>query len=232
MSFRASWPLLLLVICLAACDDESGSTDAGANGDSDSGVDGSVLETDAAPDAEPNQWSQCASTFGDALTAPFGRLDGTVLAVIQPGNEMCPRPNSDHVILEVTSGGEAYRMVINVASTRGTDRDVRLLETHAALPGPAWEDGWHTDAPLDYVNTLSVHSNDEGWTAYGLEELSDRVASDITVGQHVSVYASTDGGDSAHLIHRNHTNEDGAVVLDADGENPTWLLFHFATQTF
>lgn len=40
------------------------------------------------------------------------------------------------------------------------------------------------------------------------------------------------GGDSAHLIHRNHGNQDGALVLAASSSAPSWLLFHFAEQSF
>src|SRR5262247_3992728 len=72
---------------------------------------------DASPDASTDKSAACASTFGTALTNAFGRLDGTILAVVMPGNMRCAMPNSTHVVLQVTTNGAAYRMVINVLST-------------------------------------------------------------------------------------------------------------------
>ena len=71
----------------------------------------------APPDATTDKSAACASTFGQSLTNAFGRLDGTILAVVFPGNQTCAAPNSTHVVLQVTMGGAAYRMVVNVMST-------------------------------------------------------------------------------------------------------------------
>ena len=38
--------------------------------------------------------------------------------------------------------------------------------------------------------------------------------------------------DSAHLVHRNYTNQDGAIVIGVDQASPTWLLFAFSDQSF
>lgn len=171
----------------------------------------------------------CASTFGNALTSSYGRVDGTVLAVVQPGDMKCPMPNNDHLILEVTMSGAAYRMVVNMQSTSG-DPNVQYLSLAHALPAPAWSEGWHTGLSLDYVNDLGVHA--AGFTPHPMAELAKLVTDAITVGSKISVYASSSGGASAHLIHRNTTNADGAIVIDPDGAAPQMLLFHFADQTF
>ncbi len=73
----------------------------------------------AAADAAVDKAKNCTGTFGTALTNAFGRLDGKVLAVVQPKDQQCPRPNNDHVVLEVTSQGAAYRIVINVQNANG-----------------------------------------------------------------------------------------------------------------
>src|SRR5436305_1469514 len=57
--------------------------------------------------------------------------------------------------------------------------------------------------------------------------VTDRLAPDAPV----SVFASTSGGDSAHLVHRNLTDQDGAIVVDPTGA-PLYLLFAFADQSF
>src|SRR5262249_61596179 len=86
-------------LSMSACSSESGPRDSGA--------------ADLAP---VDKAARCASTFGNGLTAGFGRLDGRILAVVPPGHPTCPRPNSDHLVIQIDAGGEVYRMVVNVLS--------------------------------------------------------------------------------------------------------------------
>jgi hypothetical protein len=207
----------------------SGSGSGSGGGSSSGSSSGSGCGVDA---GSTDKAAGCTGTFGQALTNSFGRLDGTVLAVLQPKDAKCPMPNSDHVILEVTMMGAVYRMVVNVQST-GADPDVRFLSLPHALPPPAWSEGWHTGLTLDYVADLGVHVGD--FKPYGLTELSAVIADAITIGQKVSVFATSSGGalaSSAHLIHRQDGKADGAVVLDLDCASPRALLFHFADQMF
>jgi len=176
--------------------------------------------------------ANCATDadFGAALTAPFGRIDGTVHAIVKPSDQQCDGVNNDHVVLEVDFAGDTYRMVINVQSDEGPP-DVYFLEKVADLPAPAWAAGWHQNAPLDYVADIGVHSAD--FKTYDLTDLSNLITHRIDVGAKVSVYAATDGGSSAHLIHKNDgTGADGAIVVDADTSSPKFLLFHFDEQHF
>ena len=222
-----------------ACGDDDAATDGGvtASGTGSASASGTVGATgsssssagDGGAGGAGNKAAHCATEFGDALTSSFGRLDGTVLAVVKPTDKQCLMYNDDHVVLEVTSHGAVYRLVINVQSTTG-DPMVRFLELdHAALP-PAWSDGWHVGVSLDYIAQLGLHTTSP-FMPYSLSDLSDRIADDITIGQNVSVYAVSSGGSSAHDIHRNHGGDDGAIVLDPDTA-PKFLLFHFADQSF
>jgi hypothetical protein len=183
----------------------------------------------ASPDLAVDKASRCASTFGTALTAPYGRLDGTVLAVVPPGLMSCTRPNSDHLILQVQSGAAAYRMVVNVQSDRAGDTRVAFTERSAPLAGPAFSDGWHTGVMFDYVSTLGAHKAD--LTPRTMAELVAAITDRLNLDASVSVFASTSGGDSAHLVHRNQTNSDGAIVIDPTG-SPLYLLMAFADQDF
>jgi hypothetical protein len=188
------------------------------------------VAVDAGPDAYPGA-AACASEFGSALTDSFGRLDGTLLAIVPPGDNDCAQPNSTHVTVQVTMGGAVYRMVVNVLSD-SDQPGVYLDELDAPLAGPAWSDGWHTDAPLDYVTTLAVTKSefalaDEGSAVARIEQA-------LVLGQHISVFATSSGGSdaaSAHLVHRNATNMDGAIVLAPDSA-PHYLLTAFEEQTF
>ncbi|MDB4947200.1 MAG: hypothetical protein JWP97_6734, partial [Labilithrix sp.] len=174
---------------------------------------------------------QCARAFGHDLTEGFGRIDGVVWAVQKPSDTKCFLPNSDHVIVQVLASGSIYRLVTNVQSDRG-DPKIRFASMPHALPAPSYAEGWHLGAGLDYVTSLGAHST-AGFTPLGLDEVVAKIASVVQVGAKVSVYGTVgDQHDSAHLIHRNQTNEDGAIVVDPAGPAPTFLLFHFDEQAF
>ena len=181
----------------------------------------------AVPDAAVDA-SACASTFGSALTNAYGRLDGTILAVVEPGNMQCAMPNSTHVVLEVTMAGAAYRMVVNVLST-SSDPHVFLDELDAPLAGDAWAEGWHPGVQLDYVSTLAVTK--AMFTQADQAAAVARLETELVPGAKISVFATSSGGSSAHLVHRNATNEDGAIVVTPDTA-PHYLLTAFPEQTF
>jgi hypothetical protein len=181
----------------------------------------------SAPDAAPpdalDKAAGCASTFGTALTDAFGRIDGTVLAVVPPNLQTCAQPNSTHLVVQIMMNGAAYRMVMNV------DSDLTVREVDKPLAGPAWSDGWHVDAPLDYVSNLDQHSAD-----FAAVDTVAVVTDALQLGARVSVFATSTGGtkaDSAHLVHRNSTGADGALVISPDTA-PHYFLFRFANQTF
>jgi hypothetical protein len=226
-------------IALGACSSSSSTpsdpvavVDAGPEED-----DASPPESDASDAATkpvaPKPTGMCASTFGNALTAGFGRADGIVYAIQKPSDTMCVFPNSDHVIDQELINGSVYRMVVNVQSDRaGSDPKIRVGMKTFPLPPPAFEEGWHLGAQLDYVATLDVHS-DATFTPLSLADAVAKIASEVKVGDPVAVYAVSGAGrpESTHLVHRNKPNQDGAIVV-----NPTstsrFLLFHFDTQTF
>lgn len=237
---------LLLLLLAGACGGHEGADDDDDDDLApDAGGPGQDAGADAGEDAGPvDQAADCAlecagappegaTCFGSALTDGFGRLDGTLLAVQRPTDTQCAMPNDDHLIVQVLLDGAAYRMVVNVLSDgrNGTDTRIQLAEVPAALPSPAWAEGWHLDAPLDYVTTLDVHEDD--FEPLETDALIERVARHLTLGAPISVYAtSNDRPESAHLVHRNAANRDGAIVVDPTGALPVFLLFHFDGQVF
>ena len=206
---------------------DGGSADDSATADPDA-----AAAVDAPVDAfKPT--GMCASTFGGALTAGFGRIDGTVYAVQKPSDTTCTFPNGDHVIVQVLMNGAVYRLVVNVQSDRAVgDPKILVATMPHALPAPAFAEGWHADAPLDYVTSLGAHS-DASFTALTLDDATTKIAAVVKVGDPVAVYGTSGAGrpESAHLIHRNATNADGAIVVSPTA-SPTFILFHFDNQTF
>jgi hypothetical protein len=194
---------------------------------------GSVAPPDLASPADLapiDKAANCASTFGNALTAGFGRFDGTLVAVVPPGHPTCPLPNSDHIVLQIRAGGDIYRMVVNVQSSVASDPNVRYSEKSAPLGAPAFADGWHLGVALDYVSTLNAHSTE--FTPTPMADLVAQVTARLDLDTPVSVYSTTSGGNSTHLVHRNAPNADGAIVIQPTSSTPTYMLFSFENQTF
>lgn len=233
------------LVLAAACSSDPAPSPGAPGGGTDGGVepaadgggpgpDGGGGGSDApSGDASVDKAKDCTGTFGSALTNAFGRLDGTVLAVVQPKDQQCPRPNKDHVVLEVTSQGANYRVVINVQSDRPEpDIRVRMASIDRALPGDPYADGWHPGVSFDYVDTLGVHSTDPAFVPDDLSKLSQKIADAVELGDEVAVYTTSSGGDSSHLVHRNKTGQDGAIVVRPRSAKPKILLFHFPSQAF
>ncbi len=226
---------LVFAVVLAGCSGSGGATPP-STGEPD------ASSLDALADVIPRDgdtgdaWSGdkaagCACTFGSALTNAYGRADGTVVAVVPPAHPTCAMPNGDHLVVQIEIAGGVHRMVLNVQSDRGADPRVRFASLGHPLPAPAWSPGWHTGVALDYASTLDAHV--DAFEPFEMGALSEKVADAIPLGAPVSVYAWSSGGHSAHKIHRNSgEGADGAIVIDASGPAPKWLLFHFDGQTF
>jgi hypothetical protein len=231
---------ILATVFAAACSSTAPDPVAGNDAATDGAAAGNDAATadaaagnDAATDTAPpvDKAATCASTFGTELTAPYGRLDGTVLAVVPPAHPTCALPNGTHLVLQVTMKGTAYRMVVNVESEfSGVDPKVRFLAIDKPLPAPAWSEGWHAGVTLDYPTTLDVHV--AAFTPFAKDDLVKTVTDAIPLGANVSVYSTTSGGASSHKVHRNGASDDGAIVLGPDTATPRFLLFHFDQQTF
>jgi len=222
--------LVTLLALALGCSSSNGAEQTAAT---DTGV---VAETavDAPADTKIDKSATCASEseFGTALTNAFGRADGTVTAIVAPTVTTCAWPNDDHVVVQMKMNGAIYRMVINVLSARGTDLRVRLASIEHAAIGEPWAEGWHPGVALDYPSMLGAHAGTDAFVPYEMLPLAEQIENAIDLGKPISVYAWSSGGPSAHKIHRNGTNTDGAIVLDPAGAKPKWLLFHFADQTF
>ena len=231
---------LAIAVAVGACGSSSSSSspgtpvdgDASAADDADS-VDASTAADTSVVDAKPDvdKSAPCAKTFGTALTASFGRLDGTVVAVLPPNDQACTAPNATHMIIQVSMGGAVYRMVVDVLSNQGSP-DVLFDEIDAPLAAGAWAEGWHAGAALDYVTTLGVHS--PAFTAMHQADIVAQITSEIDLGAHISVFATATSAepDSAHLVHRNLTNADGAIVVRPDSATPHYMLIRFGEQVF
>lgn len=242
MMKRLSVALLLL---LAACADQTNdpragsaspppaATDDGTPGDPPAEPPGTPPATPPGatpPATPPPPAAACTSSLGTGVTSVFGRLDGTVRAVIVPGDKSCKSDN-DHVIVQLDASGSTYAVWVNVQSTLASDPVVSTATTSAGLEGPAWSAGWHASAAaIDYPSLFGLHSG--AFTPLAKDALAAKIAKDVPVGAKVSAFVSGFAtGDGGHKVHRNGAGEDGALVVIASG-TPTWLLFRFSDQAF
>src|SRR5262245_28138772 len=102
--------LVAVAAALAGCrdlsDTEHDTPDAAA-ADAPGG-DAAVDTEDGAPVRQP-----CTDSFGSALTAEYGRLDGILVAIVRPGSGPC-NADSGHVHLQVRVDSAVYDVAINV----------------------------------------------------------------------------------------------------------------------
>jgi len=210
---------VVLVCFVAACGSSPAVHDA-APGDGAPTVDGTLDAIDGTPVRQA-----CTSQFGTALTSVYGRLDGTLVAIVQPGGGPC-NADSDHVHLQVKMNGAIYDVAVNVGSTGGVD-DVHTTTREKALP--VWSEGWHPGAIEDYV-TLGLHSAD--LTLETRDQLAAELTMDLANTNHISVFGTGYGPDGAHLIHRNGQGHDGLIVTNPLSTPAHVRMFSFTDQAF
>ena len=207
MACARSWPRILVVV----------------------GCGSSAATPDAMPDAQDKSLT-CASAFGSALTNAFGRVDGTIVAVVPPNDQACAMPNMTHLVIQVQMAGAVQRLVVDVLSNQGTPV-VDFLELDAPLLGGPYVEGWHPGLMLDYPSMLGVHAAQFAPTVQA--DLVANITAELALGAKVAIFGtSMNEPTSAHLIHRGSVaNQDGAIVIDPD-THPHWLLIRFDEQTF
>jgi len=167
----------------------------------------------------------CTSQFGTALTSVYGRLDGYLVAIVQPGGGPC-NADSSHVHLQIKMNGSIYDVAVNVGSTGSAD-DVHT--TTRDIPLPQWSEGWHPGVLEDYVS-LGVHSTD--MTLQSRSQIASDLTSDLATVNHISVFGTGYGPDGAHLVHRNGQGHDGLVVTNPLSSPAHVRMFSFTNQAF
>lgn len=220
-SVRGVRILLPLVVC--ACSLPAGQDVAADAADAaDAAEDGphALHVDDGTPVRLP-----CTGSFGSALTKTFGRIDGYLVAIVEPDGTRCNSDNN-HLMLQVRANGAVYEIAINVGMPG--QEDVKSLAVERPLPDPPWQEGWHPDANFDYTSAglastaLVLASRDSHVRA---------IADELIAVNRVSIYATAWGGGGAHLVHRNN-GRDGVLVTQPLSSPSHMRVFAFTNQTF
>ena len=202
------------------------TTCAGGGGTVDAGV--ADASTGGTGDGTPVRLP-CTGTFGSAMTATFGRLDGVLVAIVDPNTTTSCRGDDNHIHLQVRVNGSIEDIAVNSASTSGNP-NIDFLAVNSSLKGGAWSEGWHPGVQLDYPSNLGVSSGQ--FAERTPTQLTTAVDSALASANHVSIFTTGFDATGGHLIHRNGSSHDGAIVINPLSASPRYLLFHFTTQSF
>lgn len=217
--------LLVAVGAGTSCRGSSETPDA-PPGDSDALIDARPI---ANPDDGAPMRVPCVTNLGTGLTPAFGRLDGYLVSIVQPGAHGC-NGDSSHIHLQVRALNETYDIAVNVGADTGSD-DVHTLAADVEL-ADLWTEGWHTGNAVlnDYPSTEKIHSAD--LTLETRATLTSEINADLATVNHISVFATGYGPDGAHLVHRDGNGHDGMLVMRPLSTVSHARYFSFTDQTF
>ncbi|HET7499731.1 MAG TPA: lamin tail domain-containing protein [Kofleriaceae bacterium] len=212
----------------------SALTSCGAPPSADAGVGGieagtGGIDASTGGDGTPTRLP-CTSSFGSAMNTTFGRLDGFLVSIVNPApsGSGCAS-DAHHVHLQILVNGGVEDIAVNVDSSVGTP-DVDFLQLNAPLHGAGWLEGWHPSQAFDYANDLGVHSG--AFSVTTPTQLTQILDTALASANHVSIFCTGFDATGGHLVHRHARDDDGAIVINPLSASPTYLLFHFADQTF
>lgn len=163
----------------------------------------------------------CTSSFGSALTVDHGRLDGYLVSIVPANTHQC-NGDSSHLHLQVKANGAVYDVAVNL--------DALEAELDAPLPGTPWTEGWHASAPLDYAKDLNLHAS--VFAASSATAQRTHLEALLANVNHIVIYATAYDPTGAHLVHREGSDRDGAIILDPLASTPHVVAFRFAQDTF
>jgi hypothetical protein len=201
-----------------AGDDASSGDDASPGADSGPSGDAMSFET-SGTDGTPMRRT-CSNVLGAALSMSFGRLDGYLVAIINPGQRGC-NGDTTHVHLQVLANNAVYDVAVNVDG-EFHQQDIAPLKT-------AWSEGWHTGV-TDSYSAMGVHAS--MFTQSTVAQLGPVVEQALANANHVTVYATGYSASGVHLVHWKGSNNDGMVVIDPLSPSPHALMFAFAGDNF
>jgi hypothetical protein len=163
----------------------------------------------------------CTSSFGNALTVDHGRLDGYLVSIVPANTHQC-NGDSSHLHLQVKANDAVYDVAVNL--------DALEAELDAPLPGTPWTEGWHAAAPLDYAKDLNLHA--PVFAASSATAQRTHLEAILANVNHIVIYATAYDPTGAHLVHREGSDRDGAIILDPLAPTPHVVAFRFTQDTF
>jgi hypothetical protein len=144
------------------------------------------------------------------------------VSIVPQNNGKACNGDSSHLHLQVEANAAIYDIAVNL--------DALLAEIDVALPSPAWTEGWHASARLDYPKDLGLHAPAFAGSAPSAQR--SHLETTLAAANHVAIYATGYNTGGAHLVHFQGSGDDGAIVLDPLGAKPHVLAFRFVNDSF
>jgi hypothetical protein len=184
---------------------------------------------DAASDAPRNaSCTPTSSETGTAVSTDYGRLDGTLVYVVDVGKD--PQCNGDdsHVHLQIQVSGSIYDVAVDIGTA--PNDEVGILQQTMALPGGAWQEGWHATAALSYTSLGLMSAS---FLTTSPDPLAAQVEGLLASTTQISIFCKGyKQGNGCHDVHYENGYDDGAIFLDPSSAMSPVLFFRFTDQSF
>ena len=105
-----------------------------------------------------------------------------------------------------------------------------LIESGSWARVSRWEWGVYADSPAATSAIVSASST-RSFRSNSFAIVS-AFQTDLATVNHISIYTTTYGSDGAHLVHRNGSGHDGAVVTEPLSPTSHVRLLSFSDQSF
>jgi hypothetical protein len=166
---------------------------------------------------------------GKVIDTDYGRLDGTLVYIVDVGTGQECNGDDSHVHLQIRVGSSVYDVAVDVG--KAPNDEVGMLQQTIAVPGGVWSEGWHSSVSLGY-STLGLHST--SFPVVSPSTVATQVEQLLANTNEISIFCKGyPQGDGCHDVHyEDGDGEDGAIVLDPTSAMSPVLFFRFSTQTF
>jgi hypothetical protein len=181
--------------------------------------------------SDPPRNMSCTPTSsqnGTAVDSDYGRLDGTLVYVVDVGQGQQCNGDDSHVHLQIEVSGSVYDVAVDIGTA--PNDEVGILQQTMAVPGGTWQEGWHGSDALSYAS-LGLASASFMTTAP--DTLGTQVEGLLASTTKVSIFCKGyKQGNGCHDVHYENGYNDGAIFLDPTAVMSPVLFFRFTDQSF
>jgi hypothetical protein len=168
--------------------------------------------------------------LGTLTDSPHGRMDGTLVYVVNVGEDKQCNGDDSHVHLQVEVSGNVYDVAVDIGTA--PNDEVGMYQTTIALPDGAWSEGWHDSDDLSYP---SLGLSSTSFTTMDPDHMAAQVEALLASTTQISIFCKgyTPQGNGCHDVHyEDGSGGDGALVLNPTAATSPVLFFRFTTQSF
>ncbi len=205
------------------------STGTDAATDSPTLTDGSTMTEDSGAPMRNSACTPTTAETGTAVNTSYGRLDGTLVYVVDVGQGRQCNGDDSHVHLQIEVSGSIYDVAVDIGTA--PNDEVGMYEETITVPGGVWAEGWHGADALAYTAPpLDLH--DTSFVTMAPDAIASEVESLVAGVSKISIFCHGYAqGDGCHDVHYDNGN-DGAIVLNPTNVMSKTLFFRFPTPSF